>query len=61
MIELGVDKGPGIGRILRALLEIVLDDPGANEKETMLAKAKEFVRDGVHLRNDRLKEPVDGE
>jgi len=56
LIEIGVPKGPGIGRILRALLEIVLDDPDANNEETMMAKAHDLLAAGVHLNDERLSE-----
>lgn len=39
LIELGVPKGPEIGRLLNALLERVLDDPSLNEKQRLLAAA----------------------
>jgi len=43
LMAIGVPEGPGIGRILRALLERVLDDPSVNEPETLLAAARELM------------------
>jgi tRNA nucleotidyltransferase/poly(A) polymerase len=41
MKELGLPPSPEVGRILRALFEKVLDDPKLNEREKLLALAKE--------------------
>ena len=41
LIELGFVEGPEIGRVLHLLLDDVLDDPGRNERETLLARASE--------------------
>ena len=41
--ELGIRPGPIIGQILDALLEAVTNDPNANEREALLAKAREYV------------------
>jgi tRNA nucleotidyltransferase (CCA-adding enzyme) len=43
MRELGLRPGRIIGEILDALLEAVTNDPGLNEKEALLAKAREYV------------------
>jgi tRNA nucleotidyltransferase (CCA-adding enzyme) len=43
MRELGLRPGPAIGKILDALLEAVTTDPAANEREALLAKAREYV------------------
>lgn len=40
MTELGMKPGPIIGRTLERLLEIVTDDPSANERERLLAEAR---------------------
>ncbi len=40
---LGLPPGPEYGRILRALLERVLDDPEANTRETLLELARELA------------------
>jgi tRNA nucleotidyltransferase (CCA-adding enzyme) len=39
MKELGVPPGRELGELLRALLEVVLDDPSANERGLLLARA----------------------
>jgi tRNA nucleotidyltransferase (CCA-adding enzyme) len=43
MRELGVRPGPVIGEILDALLEVVTNDPSVNDREALLAKAREYV------------------
>lgn len=37
LIALGMEKGPGIGRTLNRLLDIVLENPEKNEKELLLS------------------------
>jgi tRNA nucleotidyltransferase (CCA-adding enzyme) len=44
MRELQVRPGPMIGQILDALLEAVTNDPRVNEREALLALAREFLR-----------------
>lgn len=39
LIELGVKPGPAMGALLKALEELVLDDPSLNERERLLAEA----------------------
>jgi putative nucleotidyltransferase with HDIG domain len=41
--ELGMTPGPEIGRILNQLLEVVLDDPAQNTRETLLAEARKLL------------------
>ncbi len=41
MTEFNLKPGPVIGRILNELLEMVLDDPDANNREVLLNKARE--------------------
>ena len=43
IIALGVTPGPGIGEILKQLLELVLDDPEINNKERLLTEAKKLI------------------
>jgi tRNA nucleotidyltransferase (CCA-adding enzyme) len=43
MKELGLKPGKILGDILDALLEVVTNDPAANERETLLVRAKEIV------------------
>ena len=40
MEEVGVPKGPALGRALEALLELVLDDPATNTRAALLAEAQ---------------------
>src|SRR5688572_11741590 len=39
MQELGMQPGPDLGRILRALLDEVVEDPSKNQRETLLERA----------------------
>ena len=39
-----VEKGPEMGRVLSLLLEMVIDDPGKNEREILLEKAREIEK-----------------
>jgi tRNA nucleotidyltransferase (CCA-adding enzyme) len=43
MSELGVKPGPDIGRILRTLLEEVVDDPALNSREALLERARQLL------------------
>ena len=43
MNEFGIGPGPIIGKILRELLEQILDDPSKNMRETLLGIAKEAL------------------
>jgi len=40
LAQLGIPRGPLMGRILKELFETVLDDPGQNTKETLLRIAQ---------------------
>lgn len=42
---LGLTPGPQFGEIMRTLLDRVIDDPSLNEKETLLAMARELAAD----------------
>ncbi len=43
LIDAGITPGPVMGEILGKLLERVLEEPSLNEKETLLALAKEYI------------------
>lgn len=47
MAALGLRPGPAVGRITDAIFERVLDEPELNEKERLLALAKEIHERGV--------------
>jgi tRNA nucleotidyltransferase (CCA-adding enzyme) len=47
--ELGLPPGPLYGQILRALLEEVLEDPAHNERDTLLARARELASNAREL------------
>lgn len=44
IIALGVSPGPAIGRILKELEELVIEDPSRNEREILLEEAKRRLR-----------------
>lgn len=52
MKDLGIQPGPRLGLILKALLEDVLEDPELNNKEYLLNRAKEINE----LKDDKLRE-----
>lgn len=41
LMKAGIPRGPEIGRTLDRLLELVLDDPTLNTRDTLLARARE--------------------
>ena len=43
MVECGLRQGPVVGQVLNDLLEMVLDDPAANTREILLARARKFL------------------
>ena len=45
IIALGIPEGPEIGRILKELVEVVLDDPEKNTKEALLEIVKEKLEE----------------
>jgi tRNA nucleotidyltransferase (CCA-adding enzyme) len=44
LIELGYTPGPGLGRALQELLDEVVEEPGLNSREGLLARARELLR-----------------
>ncbi len=44
LLDLGVPGGPMVGQMLRSLLELVLDRPERNQKETLLKEAEHLWR-----------------
>lgn len=50
LLAVGYSSGPALGQTLRALLAEVLNEPEKNERETLLALAKQY------LREDRIPE-----
>jgi poly(A) polymerase/tRNA nucleotidyltransferase (CCA-adding enzyme) len=71
MRELGIGPGPRIGWILASLLEEVLEDPKANERETLIARMKQFntltdaqlklLAENAKSRKDELEDEAEGE
>jgi len=43
LLELGFREGPALGAELARLLDVVIDDPAANARETLLALAREAL------------------
>lgn len=46
LMEAGIPEGPALGRIIKALVERVLDEPELNTKEQLLALAHKMTEDG---------------
>jgi hypothetical protein len=44
LVRAGVPAGPEVGIILQRLLDLVVEEPGANLRERLLAQAREWVR-----------------
>lgn len=44
LMAMGVPEGPQIGKILKQLVELVLDDPKLNTKEQLVSIVKEMIR-----------------
>lgn len=44
LIAMGIKPGPGLGKVLKQLLDIVLEDPLKNEKEYLLKKATDNLK-----------------
>lgn len=43
IVEAGMQPGKELGEVLKALLEIVIEDPSMNQKEILLAEARKIV------------------
>jgi tRNA nucleotidyltransferase (CCA-adding enzyme) len=43
LIAAGYREGPAIGGALARLLDLVVDDPAANDRETLLAEARRWL------------------
>jgi hypothetical protein len=43
LVAAGIVPGPGLGRLIDRLVELVLDDPSLNRRETLLARARELA------------------
>jgi hypothetical protein len=43
IMKLGVKQGPEVGRILKSLQEVVLDDPDKNSKDTLIELAEGLI------------------
>ncbi len=59
MEHFGIAPSPVIGRMLEFLLEKVLDDPGLNTREKLLALGSEFLSDGGGAKNGARKPKED--
>ena len=43
LIALGMQPGPAMGQVLKTLLDEVMEDPGLNSREALLARARELI------------------
>ena len=43
LIAMGLKPGPKMGQVLKELLEVVLEEPGQNQKDILLSKAAEIL------------------
>jgi tRNA nucleotidyltransferase (CCA-adding enzyme) len=48
----GIARGPALGKILRALLEWVVEDPARNVRETLIGRAAQLAREGERAPSD---------
>lgn len=55
LMEIGIAAGPDMGRVIKALVELVLDDPLLNTKEQLLVFAKN-INEGVVDEKKKTKE-----
>jgi hypothetical protein len=44
LMEVGINKGPELGRVLNQLLDMVVEDPMVNTKERLLEEAKKIAK-----------------
>ncbi|MDY3773726.1 MAG: HD domain-containing protein [Eubacterium sp.] len=44
LIEIGMKAGPGLGKVLEKLMQIVLEQPEKNDKEELLTLAKDWIK-----------------
>ncbi|MDW8282860.1 MAG: hypothetical protein RMK29_14185 [Myxococcales bacterium] len=51
----GLPPGPWVGQVLRTLLELVLEDPGSNTRETLLRQVHAMAADAGDQRDDKVK------
>jgi len=59
LMRMGLEEGPAVGTVLGMLVERVLDDPGLNNREQLLALAREIMEDSDGLEaaaRSRMKE-----
>jgi hypothetical protein len=57
MTEMSLPEGPEIGRILKELVEYVLDEPAINTKEALLDLAKKILAGDAPPRKKEEKDP----
>ncbi|MFZ5982278.1 MAG: CCA tRNA nucleotidyltransferase [Patescibacteria group bacterium] len=59
MQELGMEPSPKIGAILEVLLGEVIEEASKNEKEILLARAKELMEEDIERLRDMAKEKIE--
>jgi hypothetical protein len=47
LVAAGIASGPQVGKILRALLAIVIDDPARNTRDELMAAAKRLSQEST--------------
>ena len=45
LIGIGIESGPIMGKVLYKLLDIVIEDPGMNNKDLLLQAAKSIIKE----------------
>ena len=45
LMEIGLEPGPTFGRILRTLLDEVIDEPSRNQRDILLARARQIAEE----------------
>jgi tRNA nucleotidyltransferase (CCA-adding enzyme) len=61
MAEVGMKPGPQLGRVLDALLDLVLADPQLNDRESLLRAAREVLASGEVAREAEKPESAKAE
>lgn len=62
LMAIGIPAGPQMGTLIKALVEVVLDEPEKNEKEILIALAKKLLEDGSIFEKAKSKQvTTDGE
>jgi tRNA nucleotidyltransferase (CCA-adding enzyme) len=52
LMKAGIAPGPRLGKILRALLELVIDDPALNQRDVLLSRATELAQQSTEAKEN---------